>query len=99
MSEETVDAWLKKRTPEIPPVFLLRLLRGDRGDATWAELAERGEEALQAALQHPTEDRKNAFHLLAADAFLTYACEALARAQDVEAGLKTLQEGLGAGFA
>ena len=98
MSEQTVEAWLSRRTPGIPPAFLPRLLGYGEDDASWPGLSQRGEEALKEALRTPTGNRENAFHLLAADAFLTYACEALARVEDVEAGLNNLLERLGAEF-
>jgi hypothetical protein len=98
MSEQTLDAWLSGRTPGIPPAFLSRLLGDGEGNSSWLGLAHRGERELKQALRAPTENRENAFHLLAADAFLTYACEALARADDVQAGLNSLLERLGADF-
>ena len=98
MSEQNLDAWLSARTPGIPPAFLPLLLGDGEGDPSWPGLAHRGETELKRALHPPTENRENAFHLLAADAFLTYACEALARAEDVEAGLNSLLERLGAEF-
>ena len=98
MSEQTLDAWLSGRTPGIPPAFLPRLLESGEGNPSWPGLAHRGEKELKEALRTPTEKRENAFHLLAADAFLTYACEALARAENVEAGLNSLLERLGAEF-
>jgi hypothetical protein len=96
MSKETLEAWLNRRTPGIPPAFLPRLLVDEEGGVSCAALARRGEETLKAALLAPAGDRERAFRLLVADAFLTYACEALASAEDVEAGLASLLERLGA---
>jgi hypothetical protein len=98
MSEESVDDWLRGRAPEIPSVFLLQLQHEDGRTVSPLELAQRGEEALKRALRSPTGDRGKAFHLLAADAFLTYACEALARVEGVQSGLETLLARLGAEF-
>ena len=43
-------------------------------------------------LARPGRDREGAFHLLAADALLTYACEASAGEEDVERSLVDLLE-------
>ena len=57
-----------------------------------------GVEALSRALEKPGRNRETAFELLAADAFLTYACEAVAQEADVGAGLEGLLERLGDRF-
>jgi hypothetical protein len=46
-------------------------------------------------MAHPGRVRENAFHLLAADALLTYACEAALESDDPEAALlRSLEAGL-----
>jgi hypothetical protein len=59
----------------------------------------RGEEALSRSLQRTGRDREAAFLLLAADAFFTYACEAMAEADDPGRGLEDLLIRLAGTFA
>ena len=99
MAEEWLESWLKRRKPPVPRIFLERLLAGGGGAASVVELSRRGEQALRTALGRPSEDRERAFQLLAADAFLTYACEALTDTEDVESGLGNLLARLGAEFS
>ncbi len=60
-----------------------------------ARLIEWGLRALSRALEKPGRVRAAAFDLLVADAFLTYACEAMAASGDVGAGLESLIGQLG----
>ena len=73
----SVDAWLRERRPR-PPDVLAASLEGP--DVPGAErhqvLAERAVRALDRARAAPGPVRPSAFDLLAADALLTYACEA-----------------------
>jgi hypothetical protein len=46
--------------------------------------------ALDAALSLPGHQREGAFHLLAADALFTYACEAALEAEDAEGALRSI---------
>ncbi len=85
--------------PEIPAPFLPHLLEDGGGTANAKELAERGEESLGRALRQSGRSREAAFHLLAADAFLTYACEVLAWEGDVRSGLEDLLQHLGDRFS
>jgi hypothetical protein len=98
MAEKTMESWLRRRRPEVPPALLHQLLAGDDGLASPEALALRGSAALKKALDTPGGHRDRAFHLLAADAFLTYACEALAGTENVESGLEDLLTRLGAEF-
>ncbi len=95
MTEGSLEDWLRSRSPEVPEPFLPHLLR----DKAWAgdsrDLAARGEAALHRALETPGRERSAAFHLLVADAFLTWACEVVAREGDVGAGLEALLKKLG----
>lgn len=61
-------------------------------------MASLGVEELKAALRSLGRNREAAFHLLAADAFLTYTCEALAREEDPKAGLDRLLQRVGGEF-
>lgn len=78
-----VRSWLVRRAPE-PPEPLARWLEevelsgGDVGEAlTEGALVELGR-----ARAAPGRVRTSAFHLLAADALVTYACEAALELED-----------------
>lgn len=73
-------SWLEARKPR-PPCDLGARLRADMtGFGEESDLAERllgtAAAALDAALRQPGRVRAAAFELLAADALVTYACEA-----------------------
>jgi len=53
-------------------------------------LAESARRALRAAAARPGRVRESAFDLLAADALLTYACEAALESEDPEGALDAL---------
>ena len=99
MSEKTLEVWLRDRVPRIPPPFLPYLLQYGEGPLGAMELSARGTEALSRALERPGRNRDAAFHLLAADAFFTYACEAVVQGRHVQAGLESLLEHLGDRFS
>lgn len=82
-----VRAWLESREPA-PPLELVEWLTvPDRHLPLVDHLAEAGMDALLRAEARPGRDREAAFQLLAADALLTYACEAAAEQDDVEGAL------------
>lgn len=56
------------------------------------ELGGRGMRALREALERPGRDRPAAFRLLAADAYLTWACEAAVDLDEPEEALRELLE-------
>ncbi|MCJ7627247.1 MAG: hypothetical protein MUO50_02550 [Longimicrobiales bacterium] len=62
-------------------------------------MTDRGTQALSRALERPGRIRESAYFLLAADAFFTYACEAVAREGNVRAGLEGLLGLLGDRFS
>ncbi len=95
MTEGSLEAWLRSRTPEVPEPFLPHLLRDEAWSVDSRGLAARGEAALRRALETPGRVRSAAFHLLVADAFLTWACEVVAREADVGEGLEALMKKLG----
>ncbi|MFQ5538091.1 MAG: hypothetical protein ACE5GJ_11665 [Gemmatimonadota bacterium] len=79
---KAVRLWLEGRTPS-PPSTLARWLEerepapgAPEGEEVWRTLTAWGIAALDRARSHPGRVRESAFHLLAADALLTYACEA-----------------------
>lgn len=100
-SRVALKAWLEANRPPVPPPFLSRLLAaGEADSAAVGEVARaRCRPALAAALAQGGE-RKGAFRLLAADAWITYACESALALDDPEAELlAVLTEVLAAGKA
>jgi hypothetical protein len=91
----SLSDWLDRRRPR-PPVELERALldaddgAGDGGRDPTEALAERARGRLGRALGRPGRVRESAFELLAADALLTYACEAALEAPDPDAALTGL---------
>ena len=98
MDKETLEVWLLDREPRVPGPFLPLLLEAGVGSARCEGLLAQGTEALRRALGRPGRNRDSAFHLLTADAFLTYSCEAVVREQDVSGGLEKVLEGLAENF-
>ncbi len=94
--EGPLGSWLQERRPAVPAPFLeILLVPGREASATPEGLVSLAVEALQSALARPGRVRESAFHLLAGDAFLTYACEALARSPRPGEELGTLLEQMG----
>jgi hypothetical protein len=62
-------------------------------------LARLSEASLKRALDHPGRDRQGAFDLLVGDAFITYACELLAREENPGEGMEELLGTLGKRFS
>jgi hypothetical protein len=81
--------WLEDRTPA-PPEALALSVPPVEGDP--AELSTREGMRLLARAVAGEGERRGAYDLLAADALLTYACEAAARAADPEAALLRILE-------
>jgi hypothetical protein len=99
MGEDGLEAWIRSRIPGVPDEFLPYLLRGRGGPVDPWGLVARGEAALRRALETPGRVRSAAFDLLVADAFLTWACEAMAEEADVGSGLERMVEALGDSLA
>jgi hypothetical protein len=81
MNASAARGWLDARAPGVPPRLLARM-RGAVAEAepapdVPAQLGEAALSCLRSALAHGA-DRAAALDLLAADALLTYACEAAA---------------------
>lgn len=87
----TLEAWLRGRTPPVPETFRawMRPAHPD-APASVDTLAAEAMGALAAALSPGDLPRRGAFHLLAADGFLTYACEAALEEEDPVAALDGL---------
>jgi hypothetical protein len=84
-----LPAWLDGRTPPPPPP-LARWLDGVActGDTLPGALLAGGLSELGKARAAPGRERASAFHLLAADALVTYACEAALEGPDPGEALK-----------
>lgn len=78
-----VRGWLARRSPA-PPVPLARWLEGVgfSGDEPGKALLEGALGELGRARAAPGRVRASAFHLLAADALVTYTCEAALEEED-----------------
>ncbi len=88
--------WLRSREPGVPEAFLPRLLEdGASSEVDPWTLYEKGRGELRASLEFPGRHRASAFRLLAADAFLTYACELMAGRDDPGGDLEALVRTLG----
>ena len=88
-----LKGWLTAREPTAPE----GLLRGlepvsSQGASLSDALGSAAAHHLGEALARPGRDREGAYHLLAADALLTYACEAATEEADTERVLARLLE-------
>ena len=88
--------WLARRTPPPPEELRARIGKvleatGD-GDEPFPALASAAFEELDRARRSPGRVRESAFHLLSADALLTYACEAALDLPDPDTALRELVE-------
>lgn len=89
-----VSAWLSDRRPPAPQ-GLRRAVEGalagaDDDRALLATLDVAARDRLDEARRRPGRVRESAFALLAADALVTYACEAALELEDPEAALEML---------
>ena len=77
-----LQAWIRTRSPA-PPMELGPWVDGaDRGPPSVDDLTRVGLRALDQARARPGRVRDSAFRLLAADALITYACEAALEEED-----------------
>jgi hypothetical protein len=86
-----VEGWLGERAPPMPNElegWIFRALCS--GDTLVGSLVESGAQELTKALEVSGRVRESAFHLLAADALITYACEAAADEGDPQAALESI---------
>lgn len=73
---ETLAAWLAGRTPPVPEAFASWMEPADPERPVSVDvLAGEAGAALARALDGAARERKGAFDLLAADGFVSYACE------------------------
>ena len=80
MTRSDVVTWLAGRRPAAPPTLIEPMTRGltDSPSSLPDHLAEAGRALLDRVLARPGGGRELALELLAADALVTYACEAQA---------------------
>lgn len=93
------DRWLAERADAVPDALARELDRTGEADTVPAALVERALSALSQARGRPPDERAAAYRLLAADAYLTYACEAAAGSEDPGAVLERILERLAADAA
>jgi hypothetical protein len=98
MSNKSLELWLQERTPKIPEAFRPGLEVDPSETADVEGLLSRGLDSLDQALGLPGRNRDTAFHLLAADAFITYACEAATGGGNVLGDLEGVLDGIGAHY-
>ncbi len=95
MPSPSLEVWLRGRVPP-PPATFRGFVEPSRPDAlaTPEALAEAGVEALRRAEADEAAAHGGAFELLAADALITYACEAALDDADVDAALARVRAAL-----
>ena len=91
--------WLEAAGPAAPEEFASWLQPSDDVDVSPDALAREAASALMETLRRLGSGREGAFHLLAADAWATYACEAAADETDVPRALESVLELLSSGEA
>jgi hypothetical protein len=98
--------WLATRTPPAPDELNAWLKIPDGGTDADTGMASVPGSLLKAGLVHlehavarPGRDRTAAYQLLAADALITYGCEAASEARDVRSALREVLVGVRTGGA
>ncbi|MHB1192538.1 MAG: hypothetical protein ACYC6F_05775 [Longimicrobiales bacterium] len=94
-----VRSFLSRRTPPPPEALSARLLAGARGLEPTRGLTEQAVEELASSRARAGRARESAWHLLAADALITYACEAALDGADPPRALEELLRKAAAGEA
>ncbi len=84
-------SWIASRHPR-PPRSLAEWLISDDAGSEPARLVERGLSELERARAALGPVRQSAFHLLASDAWVTYACEAALESEDPDGELLRIIE-------
>ena len=85
-----IGAWMEARRPA-PPMDLERWLRADGESGSMTErITSLARTALDESRARPGRIRESAFQLLAADALVTYACEAALEESDPAAALHAI---------
>jgi len=87
-------SWVDSRRPVVPSAFRPHLSDSAATTGDVEELVGAARRHLEETLARPGRDREAAFHLLAADAYATYACEAAMFDDDPAASLRSVLERL-----
>jgi len=95
MAKMPLRDWLESREPRVPAAFLGQLLPDEAEAVDISSLVGLGQAALKRSLTAKGKERRAAFDLLAADAFITYACEHAARASDVDSAFVQILDSVG----
>ena len=92
--------WMAGREPSPPQELGIWLrVRPVKAESVAVTLSGAALEHLDEALARPGRNREGALHLLAADALMTYACEAAAEEPEAERILSSLLAAVGAAGA
>lgn len=99
--------WIATRTPPAPDELKSWFKIPDGGADPRGSVATRVQRSLlkaalvhlEAAVVRPGRNREAAYQLLAADALITYGCEAASDATDVRGGLREILVGVWTGGA
>ena len=92
---DDLKGWVSDREPPAPEELRRWLEPGPfQGSSVSEALGDAAAHHVDEALKRLGRNREGAFHLLAADALLTYACEAAAGEEDTEAALVDLLDRL-----
>jgi hypothetical protein len=86
----TAQSWLAARRPSPPAELAAGLALADEPGPLAERLADAGAVRLRVARGHLGRVRSSAFHLLEADALITYACEAALESDDPEDALRRI---------
>jgi len=81
----SIESWIAARRP--PAAMPLDRWMDPGSGEPVGVLTGMAAAALRSALALPSREREGAYHLLAADALFTYACEAALESEDVEGAL------------
>lgn len=94
----SVPDWLTKAEPPVPEEFAARLELAPATGPDPDRLVSAAEESLERALEPDGRERRGAFDMLAADGFLTYACEEALEADDPAPVLAAMVRRIGRSF-
>ena len=89
----TIEQWVQGQVPPVPEAFRPALSSAE--EATFDGLLNAARTEFERAREGRGRDRDQAFHLLAADAYLTYACAAVLEGGSPDSGEVTGEAAVG----